>query len=160
MLFPHLFCYFCDICLGIWGDALSLICPSIERARQQIFGVFSSFCLSHPPYLLNYILFPQSYLLCDRLLFVLCLKSASGAVTCVSESPKPIMKTGRGYRADCLYIKILFCSLLPVLELKFVVALFFFILFVCVLSVLLYIASATFINFVWTHHRLLWSQFC
>lgn len=95
---PHLFCYFCDICLGILGDALSLICPSIESAAADPVSPI------HPTYLTIFFSHRVSYS-CGRLLFALCLNSGSGAVACFSESPKPIMKTGRGKRSVCLYIK-------------------------------------------------------
>ena len=35
--FPHLSCYFCDICLGILGNALSLVCPLIWESGSSVF---------------------------------------------------------------------------------------------------------------------------
>lgn len=39
--FPHLSCYFCDICLGILGNALSLVCPVIRESYSNVFFFFS-----------------------------------------------------------------------------------------------------------------------
>lgn len=35
--FPHLSCYICDICLGILGNALSLVCPLIRESGSNVF---------------------------------------------------------------------------------------------------------------------------
>ena len=34
--FPHLSCYFCDICLGILGNALSLVCPLTRESGSSV----------------------------------------------------------------------------------------------------------------------------
>jgi hypothetical protein len=59
---PHLFCYFCDICLGILGNVLSLVCPGIRECGSRPSGFFFfSFLSPNQHYFLNYILFPESY---------------------------------------------------------------------------------------------------
>lgn len=68
-IFPHLSCYFCDICLGILGNALSLVCPLIRESGSSIFLPLP---LTRPP-LLNYVLFPQSCVLLSHPPTVFCL---------------------------------------------------------------------------------------
>lgn len=69
--FPHLFRYFCDICLGILGNALSLVCPVIRECGSGVF--FLPFPLARPP-LLNCVL-PQRCVLLSLPLTVFCLRS-------------------------------------------------------------------------------------